>query len=101
MVAANVALARPPDVSYRDVQTAAELQAACEQEFPACDVLLMAAAVADFRPARAGREKLKKTGRERLELELEPTPDILAELAGRVAPARRWSGSPPSTATAR
>ena len=51
VVAANVALPRSPRVRYVDVETAAELQAACEAEFAAGDVLLMAAAVADFRPA--------------------------------------------------
>ena len=58
---------------WREVATAAELQQACEQEFPSCDVLLMAAAVADFRPSAPAEGKLKKAGREHLELELEPT----------------------------
>ncbi|HEY3828993.1 MAG TPA: bifunctional phosphopantothenoylcysteine decarboxylase/phosphopantothenate--cysteine ligase CoaBC [Solirubrobacteraceae bacterium] len=88
VVAANVALERPAGVAWREVRTAAELQAACEQEFPACEVLLMAAAVADFRPVAAGAPagqplpgKLKKAGRERLRLELEPTTDVLSALA--------------------
>ena len=50
-IAANVALEPPPGVLWREVSTAAELKLACEQEFPSCDVLLMAAAVADFRPS--------------------------------------------------
>src|SRR3954470_23646871 len=50
-VAANVSLARHPRVRYVDVETAAQLQAACDAEFGAADVLLMAAAPADFRPA--------------------------------------------------
>jgi phosphopantothenoylcysteine decarboxylase / phosphopantothenate---cysteine ligase len=81
LVAANVALAPPPGVACRSVVTAAELRRACEEEFPACDVLLMAAAVADFRPAAPAPGKIKKSGRERLELELEPTDDVLAGLA--------------------
>jgi phosphopantothenoylcysteine decarboxylase/phosphopantothenate--cysteine ligase len=81
LVAANVALAPPPGVTCRSVVTAAELRYACEEEFPACDVLLMAAAVADFRPAAPAPGKIKKSGRERLELELEPTADVLAGLA--------------------
>jgi phosphopantothenoylcysteine decarboxylase/phosphopantothenate--cysteine ligase len=81
LVAANVALAPPPGVACRSVVTAAELRQACEEEFPACDVLLMAAAVADFRPAAPAPGKIKKSGRERLELELEPTADVLAGLA--------------------
>src|SRR6058998_1915725 len=50
VVAANVALPRNPVVAYEDVATAAELKAACEARFGDCDVLLMAAAVADYRP---------------------------------------------------
>jgi phosphopantothenoylcysteine decarboxylase / phosphopantothenate---cysteine ligase len=81
VVAANVALPVPPGVACRNVVTAAELKQACEQEFPGCDVLLMAAAVADFRPSRPAPGKIKKSGRQRLELELEPTADVLTGLA--------------------
>jgi phosphopantothenoylcysteine decarboxylase / phosphopantothenate---cysteine ligase len=81
VIAANVALEPPRDVAWREVSTAAELERACGQEFPASDILLMAAAVADFRPPAPVADKLKKAGRERLELELEPTPDVIAGLA--------------------
>lgn len=83
LVAANVALATPPGVIRREVVTAAELDAACSQEFPDCDVLLMSAAVADFTPAAPAEGKIKKSQRERLELVLEPTADVLAGLAAR------------------
>ena len=83
LLAANVALERPAGVRCREVSTAAELKDACEQEFSSCDVLLMAAAVADFRPAAPAGGKIKKSGRERLSLELEATPDVLGGLAGR------------------
>jgi phosphopantothenoylcysteine decarboxylase/phosphopantothenate--cysteine ligase len=83
LVAANVALPTPPGVSRREVVTAAELAEACEQEFARCDVLLMAAAVADFTPAAPANGKIKKSERERLELVLEPTADVLAGLAAR------------------
>ncbi len=83
LVAANVALAAPAGVARREVVTAAELKEACEQEFASCDVLLMAAAVADFRPAEPEDGKIKKAGRERLALELESTPDVLAGLASQ------------------
>jgi phosphopantothenoylcysteine decarboxylase/phosphopantothenate--cysteine ligase len=46
-------------------------------------VLLMAAAVADFRPREPAEGKIKKSGRASLELELEPTADVLAGLASR------------------
>jgi phosphopantothenoylcysteine decarboxylase/phosphopantothenate--cysteine ligase len=80
LVAANVALPSPASVKRRDVVTAAELGRACTEEFAACDVLLMAAAVADFTPATPAEGKLKKSGRAHLELVLEPTADVLAGL---------------------
>ncbi len=64
-----------------DVPTAAELEAAARAEFPAADVLLMAAAVADFRPVAPADSKITKTGRDALSLELERTTDVLAALA--------------------
>lgn len=83
LVAANVALAPLAGVEVVEVATAAELEAAAGERFDACDVLLMAAAVADFRPAAAADGKLKKEGRDELALRLEPTPDVLAGLARR------------------
>ncbi len=61
------------------VETAAEMTAAVELEAPGADAVVMAAAVADFRPARPAGGKLKK-GRGVPALELEPTHDILASL---------------------
>jgi len=83
VVAANVALGRNAAVRYVEVNTAAELQAACEAEFDAADVLLMCAAVADFRPAEPRSDKISKTAAEALELALEATGDVLAALAAR------------------
>jgi phosphopantothenoylcysteine decarboxylase / phosphopantothenate---cysteine ligase len=82
VVAANVALPRAAGIEYVDVGTAAELGAACAEHFPSADVLLMAAAVADYRPAAPRADKLKKTEPE-LELRLERTEDILTGLAAR------------------
>jgi phosphopantothenoylcysteine decarboxylase/phosphopantothenate--cysteine ligase len=84
-VAANVALDRNPAVTYVHVETAAELAAACEERFGDCDVLLMAAAVADYRPAEPAAGKIKK-GAGELTLRLERTPDVLAGLAARRRP---------------
>jgi phosphopantothenoylcysteine decarboxylase/phosphopantothenate--cysteine ligase len=81
LVAANVALADPAGVERRDVGSAAQLQAECERAFPESDVLLMAAAVADFTPAEPQNGKIKKGAREHLELLLEPTADVLSGLA--------------------
>ncbi len=99
VLAANVALARPAGVAWCEVATAAELAEACAREFPACDVLLMAAAVADFRPTQPGAQpgapvvgKLKKAGREHLRLELEATPDVLKGLASGRRPGQTLVG---------
>ena len=83
VVAANVSLPRDPRVAYVDVETAAEMLEACRERFADCDVLLMAAAVADYRPAEAVADKLKKEAAERLDLAMERTPDILSALAER------------------
>ncbi|HEX4735103.1 MAG TPA: bifunctional phosphopantothenoylcysteine decarboxylase/phosphopantothenate--cysteine ligase CoaBC [Thermoleophilaceae bacterium] len=81
LVAANVGIETPPGVDLVPVTTAAELEEACRTAFPGCDVLVMAAAVADFRPAGAVDDKIKKTGRDSLALELEPTTDVLSALS--------------------
>jgi len=80
-IAANVSLPRQPNVEYVDVSTAAELAAAAKARFTAADVLLMAAAVADYRPAEPTERKIKKTeaGAE-LALRLERTEDVLSAL---------------------
>jgi len=82
LIGANLAVDPPPGVQLVPVTTAAELELAARAEFGRCDVLLMAAAVADFRPAEASEGKIKKRGREGLSLQLEPTTDVLAALAG-------------------
>jgi phosphopantothenoylcysteine decarboxylase / phosphopantothenate---cysteine ligase len=81
LVAANVSLDEPPGVRRIDVETADELAAAVKDEFPGCHVLLMAAAVADFRPARAEPGKISREGSGGLELQLEQTVDVVADLA--------------------
>ena len=87
VIAAGVALARNPGVAYIDVETAAELAAACEAAFATADLLVMAAAVADFRPASAHAGKIKKEAAgETLTIELERTDDVLAGLAAQRRP---------------
>ena len=81
LVSANVALAEPPQVETIPVETAADLGAAVRERFANTDVLLMAAAPADFRPAEPATGKIKKAGRDGLVVELEPTADILAAIA--------------------
>jgi phosphopantothenoylcysteine decarboxylase / phosphopantothenate---cysteine ligase len=83
VVAANVALQRNPAVRYVEVESAADLAAATAAEFERADVLLMAAAVADFRPAQPRADKIKKADSAELELRLERTEDVLSGLAER------------------
>jgi phosphopantothenoylcysteine decarboxylase/phosphopantothenate--cysteine ligase len=92
VIAANVGLARHPGVRYVDVSTAAELQRACAAEFPQSDVLLMAAAVADYRPSAPAGTKLKKDRSEALTIELERTPDIITGLASARRPGQTIVG---------
>ncbi len=79
LIAANVALPEPPGVRRINVETAAQLAEAAAVEFPSAHVLLMAAAPADFRPVEVAPGKLKRE--DGLELQLEPTEDILSGLA--------------------
>jgi phosphopantothenoylcysteine decarboxylase / phosphopantothenate---cysteine ligase len=83
LIAANVSLPLPSGVRVVDVETTEELADAVEAEFPAAGVLLMAAAPADFRAAAPEDSKIAREAGDRLELRLEPTPDILATVAGR------------------
>ncbi|HUB75879.1 MAG TPA: bifunctional phosphopantothenoylcysteine decarboxylase/phosphopantothenate--cysteine ligase CoaBC [Solirubrobacteraceae bacterium] len=92
VVAANVALPRNPRVRYLDVTSAGELAAACEREAREADLVVMCAAVADFRPAAAHDGKLARGEREHLTLELEATPDILAGLAATRRPGQTLVG---------
>ena len=93
VVAANVSLPRRTGIAYVDVETAAELAAACEERFDAADLLLMAAAVADYRPEHEHAGKLKKdeAGGE-LELRLVRTPDVLSTLSTRRRPGQLLVG---------
>src|SRR5215218_10320104 len=68
LIAANVSLPEPPGVRVVRVETTAELAAAVRAEFAASHVVLMAAAVADFRPERAAEHKLTREKGARLEL---------------------------------
>ena len=80
----TVDLAVPPGAQIVVVETAAQMQAALEGLAPTADVVVMAAAVADFRPVVAAEGKIKKD-QGVPQIVLEPTPDILAGL-GAVKP---------------
>ncbi|MGI6285378.1 bifunctional phosphopantothenoylcysteine decarboxylase/phosphopantothenate--cysteine ligase CoaBC [Neomoorella humiferrea] len=73
----------PSEVEMVRVETAEEMWNAVVKNFDKADVVLKAAAVADFRPASRSAQKIKKGDNHKLILELEPTVDILASLDRR------------------
>jgi phosphopantothenoylcysteine decarboxylase/phosphopantothenate--cysteine ligase len=80
LVAGPVGLPTPSGVRRVDVESAAQMHAAVHDVVEDCDIYIGAAAVADYRPARAAGEKIKKDA-EVMRVELERTVDILAEVA--------------------
>jgi phosphopantothenoylcysteine decarboxylase/phosphopantothenate--cysteine ligase len=72
----------PPSVDVVRVESAAEMEQAVMAAADHADVVVMAAAVADYRPAVVGDRKLKRTDAP-MSLELVPTPDILARVCAR------------------
>jgi phosphopantothenoylcysteine decarboxylase / phosphopantothenate---cysteine ligase len=80
LVAGPVSLPTPAGVERVDVESAADMLAAVLRELPGTDVFIATAAVADYRPARAAPQKIKKTA-DTLELSMERTPDVLATVA--------------------
>ena len=83
LVSGPVALAAPEGVSLVRVESAAEMAAAVFDAFPRQDLVVMAAAVADYRPAETADHKIKKQKGDLL-IRLERTTDILAELGEAV-----------------
>ena len=82
LVLGPATIAPPPNVETIPVRTADEMRSAVIDRFAAADVVVMAAAVADFRPKAPADRKMKKDAGVP-ELMLELTPDILAELGER------------------
>ena len=82
LVAGPVSLPTPPGVRRIDVESAADMLAAVLSELAGTHVFISTAAVADYRPASAAQQKIKKTS-DRLEVTMERTPDVLATVAAR------------------
>ena len=80
LVSGPTALAAPAGVIRVDVESAREMLAACEAALPA-DIAVCVAAVADWRPAEAGTQKIKKDGQAAAPIALVENPDILATLS--------------------
>ncbi len=89
LIAGPVALETPAGVQRVDVVSTAEMEAALHEAARAADLVVMAAAVSDYRPRRCSRQKLKKSGADGLVLELEQNPDLLAGLAAAAPRALR------------
>ena len=83
LVAANVELPDPAGVKVIKVVSAREMHAAMLAEAPTADVIVMTAAVADFRPVVRADQKIKKGGTVPPPIELTENPDIVADLAKR------------------
>jgi phosphopantothenoylcysteine decarboxylase/phosphopantothenate--cysteine ligase len=84
LVAGPVSLATPPGVERHDVESASEMGEALSRLAPSADLVIMAAAVADYRPAHRAPRKIKKDDGLR-QIALTENPDLLAGLAD-VAP---------------
>ncbi len=82
LVTGPVSLCTPPGIRRVEIESAAEMLAAVLRELPGTDLFISTAAVADYRPARAAGQKIKKTS-DTLELAMERTADVLATVAGR------------------
>ncbi len=82
LVSGPVSLKTPRNTRRIDVQTAVEMQKVVEREFPAVDLLVMSAAVADYSPVEPASNKIKKESRsdKRVTMELKENPDILKSL---------------------
>ena len=87
LVSGPTSLDCPAGVERIDIQSAKDMYEAVTSAFPACDIIVKAAAVADWRPARVSSQKIKKTDDGApMVLELERTDDILASISGQRRP---------------
>jgi phosphopantothenoylcysteine decarboxylase/phosphopantothenate--cysteine ligase len=94
LILGSVSVEPPAEAHVAHAETAAQMQAALHAltppEGPRFDILVMAAAVADFRPRSPATKKVGRSGS--LTIEMDATPDLLAETAGRVGAGIKASG---------
>ena len=90
LILGPVEIAFPSAARRIDVETAGQMHEAVLREFPSHDILIMAAAVADYRPIKAYSQKLGREGA--LTIQCEPTPDIVADAARIKRPGQRIVG---------
>ena len=84
LVSAITPLAPPPGVEFVQVTSSEEMRKAVLDRLPEASIVIKAAAVSDYRPKSPAAQKIKR--REAIQLELEPTADILAEVAATRQP---------------
>lgn len=89
LVSGPVALPAPPGVTVIPVTTAEEMATAALQAAEQADVIIGAAAPADFTPVHPAGQKIKKADRAQLTVDLQPTTDILAAIGRRKRPGQR------------
>ncbi|MGI6360807.1 MAG: bifunctional phosphopantothenoylcysteine decarboxylase/phosphopantothenate--cysteine ligase CoaBC [Bacillota bacterium] len=84
LISGPVSLTPPPAVNFVQVESAQEMYEAVWHFYDDYDIVIKSAAVADFRPIAAHRQKIKKTtGQEVLNIEMQQNPDILASLGAK------------------
>ena len=92
LVAGPVSLATPhPSINRIDVESANEMYDATVGAFPSCDVAILSAAVADYRPAVQADKKIKRTASD-MTIELQANKDIAAALGGMKTPEQHLVG---------
>jgi phosphopantothenoylcysteine decarboxylase/phosphopantothenate--cysteine ligase len=79
LVTGPVTLPDPEGIAVEHVVSAREMKKAIFNQFPLCDVLVMTAAVSDYRPVRKSEQKMHKS-KPTISLELERNPDIIREI---------------------
>ena len=79
LIAGSMSVTPPRGVTVVNATTATAMREAVIRAAPSADILVMAAAVSDFAPARAQQRKIKRSGAN-LQIELVPNPDIVAEV---------------------
>ncbi|GAG31357.1 unnamed protein product, partial [marine sediment metagenome] len=84
LVSAPTSLPDPIGVETIRIQTALQMREAVLSAVPSADVLIMSAAVADYRPVATSESKLKKEASSKIVLELTRNPDILSEVRGNL-----------------
>ena len=83
LVTGPSALPIPPNVAYQKVETTGEMLAACLEAYDKADIVIKAAAVADYRPHDVAAQKIKKKTDDALTVVMDKNPDILKELGAR------------------